>query len=210
MSGGPFDTERQRRAELHTEVCACGHKKDKHELPGFDGECVGDGCKCRRFRSKGAVAAPTTRHCTKCGQDKPAIEFYSTGSSGKLKPYCRDCDNTRPRARSLSKIVRVRARHRATAELVRRHQDEFGLLLNRYTAQALAEADGLAATTAGQQKYAGDKAAVRLRPGPRRANQGAEERIDVARCPDCIRHHDRGHVCESCGVAPQSLEKAAG
>lgn len=56
MSGGPFDTERQRRAELHTEVCACGHKKDKHELPGFDGECIGDGCKCRQYRSAQAVA----------------------------------------------------------------------------------------------------------------------------------------------------------
>ena len=29
----------------------CGHSLQRHELAGFEGECVADGCRCRAFRS---------------------------------------------------------------------------------------------------------------------------------------------------------------
>jgi hypothetical protein len=38
--------------------CECGHNQQRHEMAGFDGECVADGCRCKKFRPvEQAVAA---------------------------------------------------------------------------------------------------------------------------------------------------------
>lgn len=46
------DTERDRRAQLAVTPCQCGHARRRHELPGFDGECVADGCRCTTYRPR--------------------------------------------------------------------------------------------------------------------------------------------------------------
>lgn len=35
-----------------TARCACGHNQGKHEIPGFDGECIAEGCRCTQYRAK--------------------------------------------------------------------------------------------------------------------------------------------------------------
>lgn len=30
--------------------CECGHNQTRHDLPGFDGECIADGCRCTLWR----------------------------------------------------------------------------------------------------------------------------------------------------------------
>lgn len=39
--------------------CRCGHAKPRHDLPGFDGECVAEGCRCHLF-SVVQIAAVST------------------------------------------------------------------------------------------------------------------------------------------------------
>jgi pyruvate/2-oxoglutarate dehydrogenase complex dihydrolipoamide acyltransferase (E2) component len=40
--------------------CRCSHTKDRHEVPGFDGECTADGCKCLSYRPSVAEAPART------------------------------------------------------------------------------------------------------------------------------------------------------
>jgi hypothetical protein len=148
-----------------------------------------------------------TRRCNKCGQIKPVEEFYrrhTDGSSAKRTPCCRDCDNVRPRSRTANRIIRVRARHRAVAELTKRHSVEFRDLLDWFTKTAFEEAAQLAIAPAATETYQQNQT-VRLRPGPKRQGQDVEDRIDVARCAECIGYHDRGHRCENCGAEPQAV-----
>ena len=35
-----------------TARCVCGHNQGKHEIPGFDGECISEGCRCTQYRAK--------------------------------------------------------------------------------------------------------------------------------------------------------------
>ena len=44
-----------------TARCVCGHNQGAHEVAGFDGECVRDGCRCTQYRAKlpEVVAQPT-------------------------------------------------------------------------------------------------------------------------------------------------------
>ena len=40
--------------------CVCGHNQGRHEVPGFDGECIAEGCRCTKFVAKlPEVSAPT-------------------------------------------------------------------------------------------------------------------------------------------------------
>lgn len=144
-----------------------------------------------------------TKICTACGKEKPRTEFCSAGN-GKLTSRCKDCDAERKRAEykgnNGAKINRNRARHRAIAALIERHADEFEALYEQHLVEAAEEAEALATEKSAQEHYRDEP--VRLRPGKRRSGQKAGDRIDVARCPHCIRHHDRGHVCAKCGAAP--------
>jgi hypothetical protein len=139
--------------------------------------------------------------CVACGASKPTEEFYLRRAGGTQRiNRCRDCDNARPRKRNTGKIVRIRARHRATAELIKRHDTEFRDLLEYFTATATEEAAQIAAR-------APEAAAVetpRLRPGRPRTGQDRTQRLDLARCPHCIRHHDKGHACTKCGAIPHA------
>lgn len=197
------------------ELCGCGHLTRGHDEDG----CRRPDCLCPLTGTVDAAAAPAAaahiepdpavelRRCNRCERVKPITEFYEKGD-GFRQPMCRDCDNARPRTRGIKKIVRVRARHRATAELVKRHRAEFGDLLEYFTATATEEADQLAAAMAAERQDQPEDGIPRLRPGLTRKGQSAVQRLDRARCPECTRHHDRGHACALCGAAPHQEASA--
>ena len=142
------------------------------------------------------------KQCSKCGESKPLDAFYANvnGTHGRM-PYCKKCDNARPRKASALKINRIRARHRAVADLIAMHAETFETLLAIRLAEAKDEAEELAATPEAAEHYQ-DSEPVRLRPGKRMQGEKVGDRIDVARCSHCVKHHDRGHVCTECGAAP--------
>jgi hypothetical protein len=147
------------------------------------------------------AARETTKVCTKCSQSKPLTDYYSHPSTAdRHSPVCKKCDSARGRKTTGPKINRQRARHRAIAILVQRHEDEFRDLMDLQLAEVAEEAEALAADPQAKKHYKDEP--VRLRPGKRMPGEKAGDRIDVARCPHCIKHHDRGHVCTRCGAAP--------
>lgn len=143
------------------------------------------------------------KKCTRCGETKPLSEFYTHPQTrDRLAPHCKKCDNQRSRKATGAKINRTRARHRAVADLITFHEDEFEALLAIRLAEAQAEAEALAHDPVAQDFYHTEP--VRLKPGKRMAGQTIRDRIDVARCPECVKHHDRGHACPACGASPTS------
>lgn len=109
-------------------------------------------------------------------------------------------DHPKPTQR---RVVRNRARGRAVTALIRRHEQEWREVYAAAVAAAEAEAEEIAQTDDAREHYATEP--VRLKRGRRKDGQKAGDRIDVARCPHCITHHDRGHVCRECGTAPHEL-----
>lgn len=160
-------------------------------------------------RNQAATSSTTPcKRCGKCGETKPLAEFYADKkASDGHRWWCKRCDNAAPKPQTLTRIIRNRARQRATAELIRAHAHEFRTLVERHRVEVAREARELGALPAAQAVY-GASEPVRLRSGRRNRGEIAADRIDVARCPDCIKHHDRGHVCESCGAAPTHLTRA--
>lgn len=139
--------------------------------------------------------------CTRCGEHKPPSDYYKHSQTrDRLAPHCKACDNKRSRKVTGTRINRNRARHRAIADLIGFHEDEFSALLAIRLAEAEQEAEALASEPAAKEHYRSEP--VRLKPGKRMAGQKAGDRIDVARCPHCVKHHDRGHACASCGASP--------
>ncbi len=153
--------------------------------------------------------AEKSKVCSKCAKCKPLDDFYActTGIQGVM-PYCKTCDNTRERKPNGTKLNRMRARHRAIADLIAWHPDEFASLLEIRLAEATEEAEALAATPQAAQHY--QDSPVKLRPGKRMPGETTVDRIDVARCPSCIDHHDRGHRCTECGASPQGVARTDG
>lgn len=43
-----------------SERCVCLHSKDRHELPGFQGECVAEGCRCTEYRPRHPASQSVT------------------------------------------------------------------------------------------------------------------------------------------------------
>lgn len=143
----------------------------------------------------------SAKDCPKCGETKPLGDFYPHPQTRDGRhPSCKKCDNAKPRKVTAAKVNRMRARHRALADLIKFHEDEFQALLAIRLAEAREEADALAASPEAAEHYQNEP--VRLKPGKRMPGEKAGDRIDVARCPHCVRHHDRGHVCPKCGTAP--------
>jgi hypothetical protein len=141
------------------------------------------------------------KECSQCGETKPLDDFpkHHKGVNG-LDSWCRDCKN-RGRKPTRNRIVRSRARQRAIAELVALHREEFDELLERHMVYVSDEFDVLQSTAKAQRRQ--DTDVPRLKPGPRRIEeQSIVDRLDVARCPHCVKHHDRGHRCEVCGARP--------
>lgn len=143
------------------------------------------------------------KRCTRCGESKPTSEFYKHPQTrDRLAPHCKACDNKRSRKATGTRINRNRARHRAIADLISFHEDEFNALLAIRLSEAEEEAESLASEPAAKEHYRSEP--VRLKPGKRMVGQTVGDRIDVARCPHCVKHHDRGHVCPRCGASPSS------
>lgn len=42
----------------HVARCVCGHNRQRHEVPGFDGECIAEACTCKTFRPVTPAAGP--------------------------------------------------------------------------------------------------------------------------------------------------------
>lgn len=140
------------------------------------------------------------KRCNVCGQWKPLDAFYLIKGRYR-RAMCCDCDNTRDRTQTLTRIIRTRARHRAHAELARRHRDEFRNLLDHYTDAAECEAALIAESERASHAPGG---IPRLRPGQRKEGQATEDRInrlwaEVGKCRDCATHHSHGHACDTCG-----------
>jgi hypothetical protein len=104
-------------------------------------------------------------------------------------------DTTQPRRRTPARVIRNRARHRATALLLEEYQTRFQVLLTQEQRVATNEAAMLLAMGDGAVDNV-----VLLRPGMRLEGQTPGERIDVARCKRCHTNHDAGHVCPRCGA----------
>lgn len=215
--------------------CRCGRPHSEHFGHDLAPQCIHPGSTCLRYvpntapdRPVGRVTSPSAapppavgssgaaeaqRQCNGCLEWKPVSEFYVKGD-GQVQPKCKDCDNTRPRKATLTRIVRVRARHRAVAALIKAHGDEFRNLLNYFTDVVLEESAELAAAAAAAAAEAEREHAhevdepelPRLRPGPRRPGQVVKDRIDVGRCPECVGYHDRGHRCAACGAEPAAAK----
>lgn len=136
---------------------------------------------------------PGEKVCNQCSRSRPRSEFEaSKNAADGLLGTCRDC---RRRPPTLSRAIRNRARHRAYAVLIERHQAEWEQLLSAKTIEVTVELDRI-------RKAAGSNGdpVPRLKPGPRRKDQSdVIERIDVARCRACHTHHDAKHVCPTCG-----------
>jgi|SRR5450759_2161331 len=103
-------------------------------------------------------------------------------------------DTTQPRRRTPARVIRNRARHRATALLLEEFPDRFQVLLSQEQRVATIEAAMLLATGPNDSDNV-----VLLRPGVRLEGQTPEDRIDVGRCTRCQTSHDAGHVCPRCG-----------
>ena len=104
-----------------------------------------------------------------------------------------------------ARLIDQRARRRATQDLIEAHREEFDRLYWQHRHAASDEADALAAKAAEAPRPDHEPHAdepPRLMPGARKPGETPMDRLDVARCPHCIRHHDRGHVCKSCGAKP--------
>lgn len=150
------------------------------------------------------VSTKKTKVCTRCHLRKPRSAYYKHPQTrDKLAPHCKECERERVRNPTQKKVNRNRARHRAIADLIDFHVEEFEALYAIRIAEAEQEAEELAESPAAKKHY-GSKSAgpIRLKPGKRQEGETAGDRIDVARCPSCIKHHDRGHVCPRCGASP--------
>lgn len=121
--------------------------------------------------------------------------------------------------------IYTRARARALEDLAKLHPDDFAALFAARKAEAeqefqrlqdastddYAEANdhmtetgiqSLATRTRGGQPPSFEPVVATLKPGPRKPGEDVTDRLDVARCPECRAHHDRGHVCKACGANP--------
>lgn len=101
-----------------------------------------------------------------------------------------------------SRLIDQRARRRAQQQLIENHRQEFRDLYEWHRRNAATEADLLASKASeSPHQIAGPP---RLMTGARKPGQDVTDRIDVARCPHCVRHHDAGHVCANCGAVPHT------
>ena len=131
--------------------------------------------------------------CNTCMEMKPLAEYYvhTSGKSGVTQraARCKDCDNSRERPVTITRLMRNRARSRAAALLVKAYPEQYARLVGEQLEAALEEAHQLSASDE----------PVLLKSGPKRAGETVLDRIDVARCARCHSHHDAGHICPVCG-----------
>lgn len=145
-------------------------------------------------------ALERSKLCLRCDEAKPLSDFYETpqGVHGRM-PYCKKCDNSRPRKVTPGRIARQRARQRATADLIKLHPTEFAELLERHTVAVQDEMEILRLQPEAEQF--GDEV-VRLKPGQAMPGETVEDRIAEPACSSCKEAHVKGHKCTACGVRP--------
>jgi hypothetical protein len=204
-------------------ICTCRHGRAQH----VGREVICKLCDCphtpagsvtRTASRASRVASPrveplhrgsaeSTRRCSTCQQDKPLEEFHcdARASDGRTTT-CKKCVSAKPYKPTLLRVVKTRARKRALAELARRHPDEFRVLLREHETTAMQEAEKIAADPRARRVYRGSSEPVRLRRGRPAEGETLADRIDVGRCPQCIRYHDSGHVCANCGRSPHERD----
>ena len=140
------------------------------------------------------------RTCRKCGVTKSVEEFY-THTNGKTNKEhrarrCKDCENSRERTPTTTRMVRNRARNRAYQALAEEYRERFHELYERELVVAKNEVELIAELA--RMRGDAQPEIARLKTGPKRAGQGVAERLDVARCSKCQNYHDRGHACPTC------------
>lgn len=80
------------------------------------------------------------KRCITCGTNKPLGEFYERADAiDGLRSDCKACNNARPRRSTLNRVLRSRARARATRDLINTHRDEFDALQSLQLAAANTE-----------------------------------------------------------------------
>lgn len=99
-----------------------------------------------------------------------------------------------------ARLIDQRARRRATQDLIAENPERWKQLYEQHRQYATEEAEQLALAVTPNEHA--PKEPPRLMPGARKLGESAIDRIDVARCPFCVKHHDRGHRCSSCGQRP--------
>ncbi len=115
---------------MTSDVCKCSHAKARHELSGFDGECVADACRCRAFRPQaGPVPAAPTPPTVKAlvqaidatpPKAAPAVsvdELLAKAKQSDLKPIVRLAE----RIEALAEDLRARVTEEDAAEAVKAH-----------------------------------------------------------------------------------------
>lgn len=147
------------------------------------------------------TAIPRAKRCSRCRVIQPVTEYRANGQ-GTPENVCRTCRNQQRhgRAPSRARLVARRTRQRATAVLLRNHDDEFRTLMDELRPGVEHELDQLGEDT-------------RLSSGPRREGQDVTDRIREL-CDHCAEAHQAGHKCEVCGSTPgkpvRSLSLARG
>jgi hypothetical protein len=113
---------------------------------------------------------------------------------------------------SAARLIDQRARRRATQALIDMHREEFRDLYQFHRMNAATEARVIAEAATrvsnAETKFHPSGEPPRLMSGRYKPGQDATDRIDVARCPHCVKHHDRGHVCTKCGARPTTAQPA--
>ena len=139
--------------------CVCGHNPGAHEVPGFDGECVRDGCRCTKFVAKlPEVSAPT-------GTPGPLVPpRRSTDTVEALVAAARDTGDRR----ALLVIGRIQSMAAELRHLVAAHRANLA-------AQAARERD---------EQYRAALAAMPKAARPRTSRKGEKRARDKV-CPIC-------------------------
>lgn len=109
--------------------------------------------------------------------------------------------------RKRTALIDQRARRRATQVLIERHEHEFRVLYELYREDAEAEMAVLEAKAAEGERSHTPAHPPRLMPGRRQPGQTVLDRLDVARCPECVNYHDSGHDCPRCGMTVDVVSK---
>lgn len=134
------------------------------------------------------------KKCPKCGETKDltARYFYRDKNSRTgFFLWCKTCVNNKPRAKTRNRIIRNRARHRAVAQLVALHPEQFQALYESARADAIEEDERISNDPEIKAQFG--ETTPRLRSGRRAEGDEPKPRIDEKWCATCAAYHARGH-----------------
>lgn len=135
--------------------------------------------------------------CTKCLDTKPLDEFYTdTRAADGATSHCKTCQQ---KAISDDKVLKTRARNRATVALVKAHKGHYNALYETALVEVYAEAEQLGTLTDPDPHQPG-RTVVRLKGGRRAIGETVLDRIRE-QCTRCATYHEAGHECPTCAAA---------